>query len=287
LGRLSALKTFTSTVNKNDYHDIACNLCGSLAAKVYLEASDYLYVKCRVCGLVYQNPQPVLKDIEERYNNDYFNYEYRNEENFFNLMLLGLKDIGFGPSKLSQWKHKRFLDIGCATGKLLEYMKNLGWQVQGVELCKESAEYGIKKRKVPISPGTLAEAHLDDEYFSLIHFSHLIEHVMDPYALLKEVRRILRPDGMAVITTPNCDGFQARVLGTHWRSAIADHLFLFSKKTLSRLLKSMHFTIHNIVTWGGLATGLAPGFIKKPFDYLAKKMGFGDVMLFLVSKKIV
>jgi 2-polyprenyl-3-methyl-5-hydroxy-6-metoxy-1,4-benzoquinol methylase len=284
LGRLSALKTFSSTVNKNDYHYISCNICGSQSTKIYLESKDYLYVKCRMCGLIYQNPQPILKDIEDRYNNDYFQYEYTNEDNFFNLMLLGLKDIRFSPLKLQQWKHKHFLDIGCATGKLLAYMKTLGWQVQGVEICKESSEYGMEKRQVPIFTGTLAQAHFDDEHFSLIHFSHLIEHVADPHALLKEVRRILKPDGMAVIATPNCDGFQARLLGTHWRSAIADHLFLFSKKTLSRLLESMHFKIHKIVTWGGLAKGLAPSFIKKPVDYLAKKLGSGDVMLFLVRK---
>ncbi|MBN1797991.1 MAG: class I SAM-dependent methyltransferase [Spirochaetales bacterium] len=285
MGRLSTIKTFSSRFSNNDYHYIVCNVCGSGSAKTYLQAKEYLYVKCRICGLIYQNPQPVLKDIENRYNGDYFRYEYTNEDNFFNLMLLGLKDVGLNPAKLKRWKPKLFLDIGCATGKLLFYMKELGWQVQGVEICKESAEYGMKKRKVPIFPGTLDQAQFAEESFSLIHFSHLIEHVADPRALLQEVRRILKPDGMAVITTPNSHGFQARLLKTHWRSAIADHLFLFSKKTLSRLLESMQFKIHNIVTWGGLAKGLAPPVIKRPVDYLAKKMGFGDVMLFLVSKQ--
>lgn len=238
-----------------------------------------------VCGLIYQNPQPVLSDIEKRYNEDYFHYESINEDNFFNLMLLGFKDIGLHAAKLKRWKQRLFLDIGCATGKLLRYMKQLGWKVQGVEICKESAEYGRKKRQVPIFAGTLEQARLKKESFSLIHFSHLIEHVVDPYALLEEVRRILKPDGMAVITTPNSSGFQARLLKTHWRSSIADHLFLFSKKNLSQLLNSLHFKIHKVVTWGGLAKGLAPPVIKRPVDYLAKKLGFGDVMLFFVSKQ--
>jgi len=285
LGRLSSLKTFSSTAKNSDRHYIKCNVCGSDSTKTYLKAKSYLYVKCRICGLIYQNPQPVLKDIKNCYNEDYFRYEYTNEDNFFNLMLLGFKDIGLNPAKLKQATHKQFLDIGCATGKLLSYMKGLKWQIQGVEICKESAEYGMKKRRVPIFSGTLAQAHFAEESFSLIHFSHLIEHVADPSALLREVRRILKPGGMAVITTPNSDGFQARLLKTHWRSAIADHLFLFSKKTLSRLLESLHFKIYKVVTWGGLAKGTVPLFIKKPVDYLAKKMGFGDVVLFLVSKE--
>ena len=55
----------------------------------------------------------------------------------------------------------------------------------------------------------------------MVHFSPVIEHVPDPKGMLKEVRRILRTDGMAIITTPNVLGFQARLFGKDWRSAIA------------------------------------------------------------------
>ena len=94
----------------------------------------------------------------------------------------------------------------------------------------------------------------------------------------------MAPGGKAIITTPNVKGFQAKVFGTEWRSAIADHLTLFSKKTLRVMLKKAGFKIEKMVTWGRLAKGTVPGFIKKPVDKLAKKFGFGDVVLFLVTK---
>ena len=95
----------------------------------------------------------------------------------------------------------------------------------------------------------------------------------------------MKPGGFAVITTPNVDGFQARLFGTGWRSAIADHLVLFSRRTLGRVLRDSGFSIIKTVTWGGLAVGTAPLLIKKPVDRLAKRLGFGDVVLFLTEKR--
>jgi 2-polyprenyl-3-methyl-5-hydroxy-6-metoxy-1,4-benzoquinol methylase len=180
---------------------------------------------------------------------------------------------------------RTFLDIGCATGMLIESMRGEGWEVRGVDVCRESAEYGRVHRGVDIFPGTLDEAHFADGSFGVVHFSHLIEHVPDPRGFLGEVRRILAPGGFAVITTPNIDGFQARLFGKAWRSAIADHLVLFSRKTLIRLVRESGFDVLQSVTWGGLAVGTAPFIVKRPVDRLAKRWGFGDVVMVLAAKR--
>ena len=278
------MKTFSIGGRAERLVRLNCSLCGCNKTKLYLNCETFKYVKCRSCGLVFQDPQPIFEDLKERYKNDYFNYELENDRNFFNLMKLGLKDIKFFDKPLSGFINKRFLDIGCATGLLVKYMQDKGWESSGIEICRESAEYGIKNRGVRIIIKTLEDAHFDDEHFSVIHFSHVIEHIPSPYSFLKEVYRILAPGGKAIITTPNVKGFQAKVFGTEWRSAIADHLTLFSKKTLRVMLKKAGFKIEKIVTWGGLAKGTVPGFIKKPVDKLAKSFGFGDVVLFLVTK---
>ena len=279
------MKTYSAKIMKQKCINIPCNICGSENYTLFLKLENCKFVKCLSCGLVYQNPQPVFDDLRLRYNSSYFKYELKNEENFFNLMKLGLKDINFDNISLETFENNNFLDIGCATGMLLEYMKGKGWIVQGVDICRESAEFGMKERNIDISIGILEEANFPDSFFSVIHFSHVIEHVPDPRSFLLEVYRILSPDGMAVITTPNVSGFQARLFGKNWRSAISDHLFLFSKTTLMHILLEVGYKVESIICWGGLAKGTAPMFIKKPMDFLAKKLGFGDVILFSVKKK--
>ncbi len=80
-----------------------------------------------------------------------------------------------------------------------------------------------------------------------------------------------------MITTPNVDGFQARLFASGWRSAIADHLVLFSRRTLEDLLRARGFAVRQHVTWGGLAAGSAPALVKRPMDRLAKRWGSGTL----------
>lgn len=278
-------KTYSSAPGAERQETIACPLCGGTRARPFLQCQGFAFVRCSDCALVYQNPRPVFEDLRRRYGPRYFSYELANEANFFGLMRLGLRDIHFQERTAALPRPRAFLDVGCATGMLIESMKKEGWDVSGVDVCRESAEFGREHRGVSIFAGTLEEAALPAGTFAAVHFSHLIEHVPDPRGFLAEVRRVLRPGGYAIITTPNVDGFQARLFGRRWRSAIADHLVLFSKKTLCRLINEAGFTITQTVTWGGLAKGTAPWFIKRPADTLAKKWGFGDVVLCLAVRR--
>jgi 2-polyprenyl-3-methyl-5-hydroxy-6-metoxy-1,4-benzoquinol methylase len=277
-------KTYSSVPALERFQTNPCPLCSESAGSPFLSCDGFSFVRCSRCSAVYQDPSPVFEDLRRRYGEGYFAYEHENESNFFHLMELGLKDIGFDALTAPLSEPKTFLDIGCATGMLIESMKRKGWVVKGADICRESAEYGRRTRGVDIFPGTLQEAGLPDNSFSVVHFSHLIEHVPDPRGFLAEVLRVLKPGGYAVITTPNVDGFQARLFRAGWRSAIADHLVLFSRRTLGRLLEESGFRTLRTVTWGGLAVGTAPLIIKKPMDGLAKKLGFGDVVMFLTQK---
>jgi SAM-dependent methyltransferase len=260
--------------------EISCNICGSKKSQPYLSMDSFKYMKCSGCGLIYQNPRPVFEALKKRYGDNYFDYEFTNQENFFHLMKLGLKDIRLNELFRGDHKNRRFLDIGCATGLLLNHMKGLGWETKGVEICRPSAEYGIKKFGIDIFIGTLDKAAFPDNHFDVIHFSHLIEHVPDPKALLMEIKRILKKDGHMIMTTPNADGWQAKIAKSGWRSAIPDHIYLFTKRTMGRLLDITKYNVVKQLSWGGIPEGNKPNFIKKPADKFAKLLNIGDVMLF-------
>jgi 2-polyprenyl-3-methyl-5-hydroxy-6-metoxy-1,4-benzoquinol methylase len=279
------VKTFSKEPGDEPRKRIRCPVCGSTSTRELWSYPHYTFVRCPVCTLVYQNPQPLPDNLFERYDDEYFAYEIENEEAYFNLMKLGLDDIGFDAVTADLTVSRRaVVDIGCATGRLLSSLKDSGWRVQGVEVCRPSAEYGIKTYGIPIHIGTLESARLPDASFEIVHCSHLIEHLTDPVSFLAEVRRVMGSDGRFILSTPNISGFQEKLMSERWRSAIPDHLFLYSKKTLTRLLESNGFRVLGIKTWGGIGQGIAPGWIKKPADTLAKKLGLGDVMIVLARR---
>jgi SAM-dependent methyltransferase len=247
------------------------------------------------------NPQPgeeaVLRRYRDAHGEDYLAYELANEAAYLHLQELALRDAGFcslerellgqGPPGQGSGAGAapRVLDIGCATGALLAKLRGRGWQVRGVEISAPQAEYARRERKLEIRAKPLGASHFPGESFDAVLASHLIEHLNRPEALVREVRRILKRNGRFFVTTPNIAGFQARLFRGKWRSAIFDHLYLFSAKTLPALLARNGFRVESLVTWGGLAAGLAPAPVKKAADRAAKRFGFGDVMIARAAKR--
>ena len=277
-----------------------CALCGCENNFVpALECEGFSFVKCRKCGLVQRNPRLNAEEIISRYSStygkDYLSYELANEESFLKLQQLALKDAGFAryekklfnrlgssqdSSQCQEPKVKRptVLDIGCATGALINYLREKKWQVTGVEISP-CAEYARKERGLDVRSIPLEENNFPDSHFDALLASHLIEHLNDPMSFLKEAYRVLKPNGRIFITTPNINSFQARIFKERWRSAIFDHLYLFSDRNLTKMLKIAGFKIKSIHTWGGLAAGTASPWLKKTVDFLAKRFNCGDVMI--------
>jgi len=102
---------------------------------------------------------------------------------------------------------KKFLDIGSFQGYMMLGAKQISYDVAGVDLAKYvtalnplSVKYGFDNRA-----GDLRDAlPFDDDSFDLILFSEVLEHFdFHPLAFFKELRRILKPGGKIIITTPN------------------------------------------------------------------------------------
>jgi len=269
---------------------VPCACCCGSVFKLALKCEDFNFVRCASCGLVQRNPQPDKAEIIARYSavfgNDYLSYELENEAAFLKLQQLALRDAKFDEVENALFRAGEppsVIDIGCATGALIAYLRDRKWRVTGVEISP-CAEYAQKERRLDVRNVPLEENKFPQGSFDVVLASHLIEHLNDPSSFLTEVNRVLKEGGHVFITTPNISGFQARLYGGRWRSAIFDHLYLFSVRTLSRMLRKAGFKIERIRTWGGLAAGLAPAWLKKPADYFAKRFGCGDVMIVRAGK---
>ena len=289
------MKTWSTPISAGKSETRPCALCGGVIFKTALECEGFSFVRCKHCGLVQRNPQPDKNEILARYSstygNDYLSYELKNEDAFLKLQQLALKDAGFSKLEKKFFAEAEklrapapsILDIGCATGALIASLREKGWRVTGVEISP-SADYAKNERKLDVRNIPLEENHFPDSSFNVILASHLIEHLNDPKIFLEETYRILKSNGYLFITTPDISGFQSRLFGSRWRSAIFDHLYLFSRYTLSKMLKATGYKVESCHSWGGLAVGAAPKPLKKIVDFLAKRFNCGDVMIIRAGK---
>lgn len=285
------MKTYSSSPLPREKLELAdCPICGSSEFQPRWDLGSFRFVTCLDCGHVYQNPRPSPEDLELRYDEDYLDYEIENMKNFFHLMRKGLEDAGFSSfeaelkAELGDARLPRALDIGCATGVLLVYLQGRGWDCTGIDVCEPAVEYGRTYLGVDIRLGSLEDQDFEEASFDLIHSSHVIEHIPDPEAFLQGVQRLLRPGGIFILTTPRTGSFQEKFWASKWRSVIADHVHLFSRENLQRLLVQSGFTLEHWVSWGGIPQGKAPRIVKRLVDRAAKAFGFGDVMLVRARK---
>lgn len=106
-------------------------------------------------------------------------------------------------SYLDLKKSGRLLDIGCANGQLLRYFSTIAphWKLVGFEIDDK------RRKEVESIPGVeaFASGSLDkiSGKFDIITLIHVLEHLAKPIQWLKDLRRILQPDGFVLIQVPD------------------------------------------------------------------------------------
>ena len=92
------------------------------------------------------------------------------------------------------------LDAGCGSGRNLEWLARSG-SVTGLEPAGDSLEAARSRGAGPVLEGSIEAIPSEDRSFDLATCFDVIEHVNDRIAL-RELRRVVRPDGLLVVTVP-------------------------------------------------------------------------------------
>jgi SAM-dependent methyltransferase len=129
----------------------------------------------------------------------------------------------------------RVLDIGCGDGVLLEVLhaRRPGWRLAGVEIAEAAVR--IARDRVPYAAVELydgAALPFEDAAFDLGVLSHVVEHVADPVAVLRESARACRA---LVVEVPLEDNVSARRPSNDATRAAAGHIQRFSARGLRTL----------------------------------------------------
>jgi 2-polyprenyl-3-methyl-5-hydroxy-6-metoxy-1,4-benzoquinol methylase len=102
------------------------------------------------------------------------------------------------------------LDIGCGGGVFLhQFIEFYGsnWKVAGVEPTVEYAELASRRLGASIEPGMFDDRMFSGKLFDLITINHVLEHIIDPIVFLRNACRLLKPNGMIYLETPDQSDF--------------------------------------------------------------------------------
>ncbi len=150
--------------------------------------------------------------------------------------------------KYAERKDRLLIDVGCGRGDFLVRMKDLGWNVLGIEPDAESARLA-EGRGIPVFRGTLEEARLEAGIADQVTLQHVIEHLTDPSAVIRESFRVLRRKGRLVIYTPNNESLGHQVFKSSWLPLDPPrHLFVFAERSIRLLLEQSPFREYRIRT---------------------------------------
>lgn len=222
----------------------SCVGCGDTNAVSFLRKNNCEIYKCLKCGLLFVWPQRNFQDI---YAPDYFNgasqgFGYVNYEQdkqmtkeIFNSYLNEIEAVRNIKDTI--------LDVGAATGVFLECARSRGWQTEGVEL----SDYAVEKARekgLNVARGTIVDLADKENYFGVITYLDVLEHLPDARSELKMARKLLKDGGILVINTPDAGSFFSRICGRHWHLFTPpEHLIFFNSANLKKMLEEENFKV--------------------------------------------
>ena len=134
----------------------------------------------------------------------------------------------------------RLLDIGCNEGRTLKNYARNGFRAEGTEL-NETAAAAARAAGFTVFTGALDDFAPAVPYDVAV-LSNVLEHSLDPKAMLRSARRLLKADGELWISCPNSQSWLRPVFGRSWiHWHVPFHITHFSADTLRNLLEESGF----------------------------------------------
>lgn len=213
-GRSVAIGVKSGAVIKRDFHLVRCESCGYVS--VADPCTDYarLYDEDYYRGL---GADPLVDYAAELDHPDQTirHYEWR-----------GL--VALMRGQLGRDKGLRWLDHGSGAGGLVRYACGVGMDAVGFD----TGAFAPRARERGVPMISADELDASTNAFDVVTMIEVIEHVVDPIALLRQVARVLRPGGLLFVTTGNVAPKQRDVLS--WAYVIPDiHVGYFTPRSLS------------------------------------------------------
>lgn len=231
-----------------------CIVCDGVDAQLLIQVEDHLLSheifdlhKCPECGFVYVHNPPSATEATKYYETEEYIEHSDSQEGLINQIYHKARSIMLPYKRKMLDKYdlpKKILDFGTGTGYFLNYMKEQGYDVTGIEISDQARNFGKEKFDLDIYH---PDKVYDDDFpggHSFISFWHVLEHVYDPRRILTRLRDLLIDDGVLLIALPNHRSLDARTYGTHWCAYdVPRHLWHFDADSFKRFAESCGYRL--------------------------------------------
>ena len=228
--------------NKSNINNFKKKITG-----INVDKYSFSIYKCKDCNVGISRPFLSKKERERvhsigPYRNTKgkrFNFIIEYLVNFFCIQrakrILKYKNIG------------KILDVGSGSGLLLSILKSKGWMTVANEINSKTASVIKKNYGLSILQGDINSSKIKKNSFDVINISHVLEHMTDPFSVIKKCNNILKENGFIFVAIPNNNSLQSIIGKKHWyHLCLPYHLYHLTEKNLTSLLKRNNFEIKYI-----------------------------------------
>jgi len=209
---------------------LPCPLCNSQNTLLAFEKRDICYFSCTQCQFVFSataanaNLENKIADFEPSYL-QYFDEKKSDKKNHAKMLAW--------INKQSTVKNKTWLDIGCGSGKLVNYLNQNGISAVGIEpsislynhfLAGNSSFFcGTVNEFIKIHP---------EKKFDVITAFDVLEHINDPVHFMKNLSVLMHSASYLFMSMPDAGSLHRKLAGKRWHYFNKYHFSYFSKSTL-------------------------------------------------------
>ena len=198
--------------------------------------------------LLITSPQPSPENLGRYYeSNDYISHT-DSKRSLFEKAYHFVKGIAL-KNKLNLINNcssskGNLLDIGAGTGDFLFTAKQNGWETIGVEPSEKAKGIAIGKG-IKFSDST---QDLESHSFDVITMWHVLEHIPNLEIQIKELKRLVKPNGTIIIAVPNFKSYDAKYYGKFWAAFdVPIHFWHFSKTAIQLLFQKENIKLEKVL----------------------------------------
>ena len=198
--------------------------------------------------LLITSPQPSPENLGRYYeSNDYISHT-DSKSSLFEKAYHFVKGIAL-KNKLNLINNcssikGNLLDIGAGTGDFLLTAKQNGWNTIGVEPSEKAKGIAVGKG-IQFSDST---EELESNSFDVITMWHVLEHVPNLEIQIKELKRLVKPNGTIIIAVPNFKSYDANYYGKFWAAFdVPIHFWHFSKTAIKLLFQKEDIKLEKVL----------------------------------------